>query len=117
MPGGSISSKSSWAWSRPGGKIEYAFHLSQAKPGTRKIIEAYKNERRYWLRWTDGGLEQADNALLQRAGVDPAGWVLKFVPRETEVLLLNLESAAAGPDRRGSVKRTRFGVRKVAGRI
>ena len=98
---------------RPGGKIEYAFHLSRARPDTRTITEAYKNEQRYWLRWTDSELKQADDALLQRAGVDPEGWLLKFVPRQTELLLLNLELAAAGSDRRGDVKRTRFGVRKT----
>jgi hypothetical protein len=98
---------------RPGGKIDYAFHLSKPKPDTRTITEAYKNERRYWLRWTDGELKKADDELLERAGIDPEGWLLKFVPRDTEVLLANLEQAKAGPDRERAVKRTRFGVREV----
>ena len=63
---------------RPGGKIDYAFHLSKPKPDTRTITEAYKNERRYWLRWTDGELKKADDELLERAGIDPQGWLLKF---------------------------------------
>ena len=84
---------------RPGGKIDYAFHLSKPKPDTRTITEAYKNERRYWLRWTDGELKKADDELLERAGIDPQGWLLKFVPPDTEVLLANLEQAKAGPDR------------------
>ena len=50
---------------------------------------------------------------MERAGIDPQGWLLNFVPPDTEVLLANLEQAKAGPDRERAVKRTRFGVREV----
>ena len=59
-------------------------------------------------------MQKADIELLERAGIDPeAGYLLKFVPRETEVLLVNLERAKAGPARQGLINRTRFGVREV----
>jgi hypothetical protein len=97
-------------------KIDYAFHLANPKPDTRSITEAYKNEKRYWLRWTQGDLEQADRELAERAGLDPgSGWLLKFVPLETERKLWTLEQTQAGQERSKSIKRTRFGVRTVGG--
>jgi hypothetical protein len=99
---------------KPGGKIDYAFHLSNPKPDTRSITDAYKNEQRYWLRWTQGDLQQADRELAMRAGLDPeAGWLFKFMPRETEVKLYTLERLRAGEERWKNVKRTQFGVKTV----
>ncbi len=98
---------------RPGSKIEYAFNFTHSKPDTRTITEAYKNEKRYWLRWTQGDLEQADRELVEKAGLDPSGWLFKFVPLETEKKLWYLEQtqAGVGTERAKSIKRTRFGVR------
>jgi hypothetical protein len=99
---------------QPDGKIEYAFHLSKPKPDTRTVKEGYKSEHRYWLRWTNGELRKADEELLERAGINPnEDWLLKFVPHETEIQLLSLEKATAGPNREDTVKRTRFGVREA----
>ena len=101
---------------KPGGRIDYAFHLANTKPDTRSITEAYKNERRYWLRWTQGDLEQADRELAEKAGLDPSGgWLLKFVPLETEKKLYSLEQTQAGTERSKSIKRTRFGVKTEGG--
>ena len=99
---------------REGGKIDYAFHLANSKPDTRSITEAYKNELRDWLRWTQGDLEQADRELAEKAGIDPSGgWLLKFVPHDTEVKLWNLEQTRAGTERSKSIKKTQFGVKTV----
>jgi hypothetical protein len=98
---------------RKDSRIDYAFHLAKPKPDTRSITEAYKNEQRYWLRWTQGDLEQADRELVERAGLDPTGWLLKFVPRETEIKLYTLEQTRAGTERSKSIKKTRFGVKTV----
>jgi hypothetical protein len=99
---------------RAGGKIDYAFHLANSKPDTRSITEAYKNELRYWLRWTQGDLEQADRELAEKAGIDPSGgWLLKFVPHDTEVKLWTLEQTRAGTERSKSIKKTQFGVKTV----
>jgi hypothetical protein len=99
---------------KPGGKIDYAFHLSNPKPDTRSITDAYKNEQRYWLRWTQGDLQQADRELAVRAGLDPdAGMIFKFMSKETEYKLYTIERLQAGEARWKNVKGTRFGVKTV----
>jgi len=93
----------------PGNKVEYAYHVSKAKPD-RKTGPADK-EKRYYLAWRRGDLEQADHELLGRAGVQSKGRVvLKFLPPPIEAQLAQLERARAGDDLT-KVKATRFGIR------
>ncbi len=93
----------------PEGKLLYLFNLSQAKPETR--LGDVRDEKRCYLVWQEGRLAEADEELLARAGIDPAGRVvLKFLPPAVERKLAELERAEAGlaADR---VVKTCFGVR------
>ena len=91
---------------KPGGKIDYAFHLSQPKPDTRTTSEV-EDETRYWLRWPD--VDEEARKLVEKAGLDPgSGALLKFIPRETELKLCTLEQTMAGPQRSKNIKRTRL---------
>lgn len=94
----------------PGNKVEYASNLSKAKPD-RRTGPADK-EKRYYLAWRRGELEQADRELLDKAGIPSKGRViLKFLPPEIEALLAQLEKARAGDDL-SKVRSTRFGIRR-----
>ena len=94
-----------------GRNVEYAYHLASAKPDRREGRQS--SERRYWLRWTPPGVEEADRKLAEKSGLNPnTGRLLKFVPHETELKLLKAEEALAGP-RVNRIVRTRFGVKKA----
>jgi hypothetical protein len=81
----------------PGNKVEYAFNLSRGRPDRR--TGPADQEKRYYLTWRRGGLQEADRELLDRAGIAPEGrLILKFVPPELEAQLLGLERAKAGDD-------------------
>ena len=65
----------------PDNKIIYAFNLAKAKPDTRTVSNPAANEKRYYLTWRNGDLQQADRDLLGRAGVDFGDHlILKFLP-------------------------------------
>lgn len=92
----------------PGNKVEYAFNLSKAKPDRRS--GPADQEKRYYLTWRRGGLQEADRELLNRAGIKAGGrLILKFVPPQVEAQLAGLERAKAGDDT-ARIAATYFGV-------
>ncbi len=96
----------------PDGKVEYASNLSDPKPKRR--TGPAKQEKRYYLTWQTGGLQQADIELLVRAGITTKGrLILKFLPAELEAQLATMEKAHAG-QQAGNVRTTRFGIRPDA---
>jgi len=93
----------------PGNKVIYAYHLSRSRPETR--TGPADAERRYYLTWRGGDLQQADRDLLGRTGTPTKGrLILKFLPPEVEARLLALERARAGTEA-DNVRKTVFGVR------
>jgi len=68
-------------------------------------------EKRYYLTWRGGDLQQADRELLARAGVESKGRIiLKFLPPPLEARLAAMEKARAD-SMNEKARRTRFGVR------
>ncbi len=55
----------------PDNKIAYAFNLSKRKPESRVSADPANTERRYYLTWRSGDLEQADRELLLPRGSTP----------------------------------------------
>lgn len=96
----------------PGNKVQYVSGFSQPQPRVR--IGPADAEKRFYLTWQRGDLQEADRELLVRAGVDPGNRIiLKFLPPEVEAKLAALERAyAAG--RADRVSSTRFGIRSEA---
>jgi hypothetical protein len=93
-------------------KVYYAFNLHKSKPNTRIEANPAVEEKRYWLRWTQGDLRKADEELLARAGIDPEGHIiLKFLPPALEAELVRQELAKAGGDYK-RIKKTRFAVKQ-----
>lgn len=93
---------------RPGNKIEYASNLSSRRP--RKWTGPTDEEKRYYLTWRRGNLQQADRDLLNKAGIDPGrSLIFKFLSREVEAMLFGLEQAKAG-SRAKKIRMTRFGL-------
>lgn len=97
----------------PGNKVQYVSGFSQPQPRVR--IGPADAEKRFYLTWQRGDLQEADRELLARAGVDPGNRIiLKFLPPEVEAKLAALERAyAAG--RADRVSSTRFGIRSERG--
>ena len=94
----------------PGNKIVYAYHLGKSKPDTRTATDP-AGEKRYYLTWRSGEMQQADRDLLARAGVEAGNsLVVKFLPPEVEQQLIDLEKSYAGVNAK-RIQRTRFGVR------
>ncbi len=95
----------------PGNKVAYALNLSKRKPDTRTAPADL--EKRYYLTWRSGELQQADRDLLARAGIDSAGRIiLKFLPAELERQLVGMERLRAGRHA-DNVRKTRFEVRSA----
>ena len=93
----------------PDNKVVYAFNLAKRKPDTRTA--AADQEKRYYLTWRSGGLQEADRELLARAGIPGTGRIiLKFLPRKLEIYLAGMEKAHAGRHAE-NVRKTRFEVR------
>ncbi len=93
---------------RPGNKIEYAYDLASRRPKTRTGLT--DQEKRYYLIWRRGNLQQADRDLLTKAGIDPGrSPTFKFLPPKVEMMLLGLEQAEAG-SRVKKIRMTRFGL-------
>ena len=96
----------------PDNKVQYAYDLSKGKP-LRRTGPA-DSEKRYYLTWRRGELEEADRELLQRAGIDTKNKIiLKFLPPDVEATLAALEKSRAGPEFE-DVRATHFGVRPTA---
>jgi hypothetical protein len=98
----------------PSNRVVYASNFSARTP-TRREGPA-DQEKRYYLSWRkEGGLEQADRALLSKANIDPGGGlILKFITEDLERRLIQLERNRAG-DRADSVRTTYFGIRPKGG--
>lgn len=93
----------------PGGTVEYAFNLSKSKPDTR--TGRSEQEKRYYLTWRGGDLQQADRELLARAGIGTQDrLILKFLPPDVEQQLMKLERGYANREPKQILK-TRFGIR------
>ena len=93
---------------RSGNKIEYASNLSSRRPRAR--VGPTDQEKRYYLTWRRGNLQQADRDLLNKAGIDPGrSPIFKFLPPEVEAMLLGLERDKAG-SRAKKIRMTRFGL-------
>jgi hypothetical protein len=81
----------------PGGKVEYAYNLSKDRPDRR--VGETEQEKRYYLTWRQGGLQEADRELLGLAGIQAQGkLVLKFLPPKLEADLVQKERQKAGAD-------------------
>lgn len=96
-----------------GGEVVYAFHLTKARPDTRRGASSL--EQRLYMSWRRGALREADRALLQRAGIDVKGKVtVQFYPPEVENQLAQLEVAHANRQPH-QIRKTRFGVQQSGG--
>jgi len=96
----------------PDGRLVYAKNFSKPRPDVRYVNNPSEKEKRYYLTWRKGGLQQADRELLAKAGINVGkNIILKFLLPALEQRLVALERAyAAGRDPK-SIRRTRFGVR------
>jgi hypothetical protein len=93
----------------PNNRVIYVSQLAADRP-TRREGPA-DQEKRYYLTWRKGGLQQADRELLGKAGVQAgSSLILKFIPRDLEKQLIQLERNRAG-DRADRVRTTYFGIR------
>ena len=96
---------------RPDGKVVYISNLAKRKPDVR--VASAEGEKRYYLTWRSGDLQQADRELLARAGVDAGnGIILKFLPPAVEAQLAALEKAYAG-SKAAKLRKTRFGIQSA----
>jgi len=94
----------------PGNQVQYVSGFTQPRPQVR--IGPADAEKRFYLTWQRGDLQQADRELLARAGVDPGNrLILKFLPPEVEAKLAALERAYAS-GRADQISSTRFGIRR-----
>ncbi len=92
----------------PDNKVQYVYNLTKTRPDTR--IGPADQEKRYYLTWRSGALQEADRELLRRAGINPQGkLILKFLPPKLEAQLLQMERARAGNNYK-RVRTTFFGV-------
>ena len=79
---------------QPDNKIIYAYNLAKPKPDSRVVSNPALNEKRYYLTWRTGEMQQADRDLLAKAGVEVGDrLILKFLPKEVELELMGLEKA------------------------
>jgi len=95
---------------QPDNKIIYAYNLAKPKPDTKIIANPAVNERRYYLTWRNGEMQQADRDLFAKAGVEVGDrLILKFLPQKIELELMGLEKAFNNLTPK-DIKKTRFGV-------
>ena len=100
---------------QPDNKIIYAYNLAKPKPDTRVVSNPALNEKRYYLTWRNGEMQQADRDLLTKAGIDVGErLILKFLPKEVELDLMGLEKAFNNLTPK-DIKKTRFGVQPDGG--
>ena len=92
----------------PDNKVVYARNLSKSRPDTR--TGPADAEKRYYLTWRAGNLQQADRELLARVGIiSQHRIILKFLPPAVEARLAALEKMHAGREP-AEILRTRFGI-------
>ncbi|MHB8900956.1 MAG: hypothetical protein ACYC6Y_19585 [Thermoguttaceae bacterium] len=93
----------------PGNKVEYAINFSKDKPDRRS--GPADAEQRYYLTWQKGGLREADLELLAKGGVNAGDRpIIKFMPPELELQLMELEKQRAGK-REKQILATYFAIR------
>jgi hypothetical protein len=98
----------------PQNKVIYASGFSQQVPNRRE--GAADEEKRYYLTWRQGALEQADRELLAKANIDTKGrLILKFLSPELELDLQQKEKARAAGEY-NNVRTTYFGIRSRGGK-
>jgi hypothetical protein len=99
----------------PDNRIIYAYNLAKSKPDTKIVANPALNEKRYYLTWRKGEMEQADRDLLAKAGIEVGDrLILKFLPQNIELLLMGLEKSFNGLTPK-DIKKTRFGVQPDGG--
>lgn len=92
------------------GKVVYVSKLASIPPTVREGNST--DEKRYYLTWVKGTTEQADQRLLERAGVRTEGrLILKFLPPELEADLAAQEQSGAG-SRMNSLKGSFFRIQR-----
>ncbi len=85
-----------------------ARNLASSRPDT--YSRPADQEKRYYLTWRRGGLQQADRALLDKANVPHRGRIIvKFIPPKLEAQLADMELKRAGGDL-ANVRKTTFGI-------
>ena len=90
-------------------EIVYLGKLSLPVPSKRTGLRTA--DGRKYMTWSRGDLDEADQELLRRAGINPEGrTVFKFLPAETEARLAALERQFKNRDGK-DIRRTRFGVK------
>ncbi len=93
----------------PGNLVEYARNVSKSKPD--RWSGPADKEQRYYLTWQKGGLRAADLELLSKAGIQAGDRpIIKFIPRELEIQLMQLEKERAGRNEK-RVRATYFAIR------
>ena len=97
-----------------GGQVQYAYNLSKPRPDVRTGSGA--DEKRLYMSWRQGTLQQADRELLTRAGIGTSGKIIvQFYPPNTENQLAVLERDHRGLEAT-RIRKTRFGVQASGGR-
>lgn len=92
-------------------QVQYAFNFTKPQPDRRN--GAGGQETRLYMSWRSGSLKEADQQLLERAGVSTENKiVVQFFPPEVENRLVELEQRFANR-KQGEIRKTRFGVRTV----
>lgn len=90
--------------------VDYASHFTNDSPMTRSAPGS--EEKRLYMTWRGGRLQEMDRALLERAGVEVAGRVLlQFFPQATEDTLARIELDHTEDGRVDKLRKTIFGVR------
>jgi hypothetical protein len=90
--------------------IDYAHNLGQPVPQRRS--GRGDEEKRLYMTWRSGRLQDIDRELLDRAGVATQGrLVVQFYPPQVEQTLARLERERAGRRSLKEIRKTVFGVR------
>lgn len=93
-----------------GGRVAYISQLSSDRPLVR--YGASELEKRYYLTWLKGDLQEAEQELLKKAGVEHDGrLILKFLSPELETKLATMEVRKAG-DQKDRIRATYFGIKR-----
>ncbi len=96
-----------------GDKVVYARNVSSPTPTQES--RPRDQEKRYYLTWRHGGLQEADRELLKRAKISTEGrLILKFLPPGVEANLAAMEKSHAGADSE-RIAKTQFGILSTAG--
>jgi len=92
-------------------QVQYASNFTKSAPDRRG--GAGGQETRLYMSWRSGNLQEADQALLERAGISTDNKiVVQFFPPEVENRLAELEQRFANR-KQSEIRKTRFGVRSV----